>query len=71
MSSGESNNNAPKETATWTRFLPQAFGIREAIRQSPYRWCTRERCVCVCVLNVYVCCCFFLSLSDHTLSLIL
>lgn len=36
-------NDAPKETAKWTRFLPEAFGIRESIRQSPYRWCARER----------------------------
>lgn len=30
------------ETAKWTRFLPEAFGIREAVRQSKYRWCVRE-----------------------------
>ena len=30
------------ETAKWTRYLPAAFGIREAVRQSKYRWCVRE-----------------------------
>ena len=30
------------ETAKWTRYLPEAFGIREAVRQSKYRWCVRE-----------------------------
>jgi hypothetical protein len=30
------------ETAKWTRHLPEAFGIREAVRQSKYRWCVRE-----------------------------
>ena len=32
----------PLETAKWTRFLPKAFGIQEAVRQSSYRWCVRE-----------------------------
>ena len=32
----------PLETAKWTQYLPQAFGIREAVRQSSYRWCVRE-----------------------------
>jgi len=32
----------PLETAKWTRFLPEAFGIRESVRQSSYRWCVRE-----------------------------
>lgn len=32
----------PLETAKWTRHLPEAFGIREAVRQSSYRWCVRE-----------------------------
>eukprot|EP00429_Kryptoperidinium_foliaceum_P005967 CAMPEP_0176013104 /NCGR_PEP_ID=MMETSP0120_2-20121206/6137_1 /TAXON_ID=160619 /ORGANISM="Kryptoperidinium foliaceum, Strain CCMP 1326" /LENGTH=171 /DNA_ID=CAMNT_0017346007 /DNA_START=93 /DNA_END=608 /DNA_ORIENTATION=+ len=32
----------PLETAKWTRYLPEAFGIREAVRQSSYRWCVRE-----------------------------
>jgi hypothetical protein len=30
------------ETAKWTRHLPEAFGIRGAVRQSKYRWCFRE-----------------------------
>jgi len=30
------------ETAKWTRFLPEAFGIRESVRGSSYRWCVRE-----------------------------
>jgi hypothetical protein len=41
----DSADNEPRETATWTRYLPEAFGIREVVRKSPYRWCTRERCV--------------------------
>lgn len=32
----------PLETAKWTRFLPEAFGIREGVRASSYRWCVRE-----------------------------
>lgn len=32
----------PLETAKWTRFLPEAFGIRESVKQSSYRWCVRE-----------------------------
>eukprot|EP00977_Amphora_coffeiformis_P023085 scaffold12163_cov176-Amphora_coffeaeformis.AAC.24 len=47
--SGESNpelNAATSqdqiETAKWTRYLPEAFGIRETVRQSKYRWCVRE-----------------------------
>jgi hypothetical protein len=32
----------PLETAKWTRYLPESFGIREAVRQSSYRWCVRE-----------------------------
>jgi hypothetical protein len=30
------------ETALWTKYLPEAFGIRESVRNSPYRWCVRE-----------------------------
>lgn len=30
------------ETAKWTRHLPEAFGIRAAVQNSPYRWCVRE-----------------------------
>ena len=36
------DNNDPLETAKWTRYLPETFGIREAVRQSSYRWCVRE-----------------------------
>jgi hypothetical protein len=32
----------PLETAKWTRYLPETFGIRESVRQSSYRWCVRE-----------------------------
>lgn len=30
------------ETATWTNYLPEAYGIRQSVQQSKYRWCTRE-----------------------------
>ena len=36
------SSNDPLETAKWTRFLPEAFGIRESVRESSYRWCVRE-----------------------------
>lgn len=39
--SSESKSD-PLETAKWTRYLPEAFGIREAVRESSYRWCVRE-----------------------------
>jgi hypothetical protein len=42
---GGANQNEvvdPLETAKWTRFLPESFGLREAVRQSSYRWCVRE-----------------------------
>jgi hypothetical protein len=32
----------PLETAKWTRYLPETFGIREGVRKSSYRWCVRE-----------------------------
>ncbi|CAB9522894.1 expressed unknown protein [Seminavis robusta] len=32
----------PLETAKWTNSIPEAFGLREAIRASSYRWCARE-----------------------------
>jgi len=43
----ETNNSRaatsdPLETAKWTRFLPETFGIRESVRESSYRWCVRE-----------------------------
>ena len=34
--------NIERRTAQWTKNLPEAFGIRDAIQRSPYRWCTRE-----------------------------
>ena len=43
LTSVDPADNESRETATWTRYLPEAFGIREAVRKSPYRWCTRER----------------------------
>jgi hypothetical protein len=30
------------ETAKWTQHLPEAYGIRESVRASKYRWCVRE-----------------------------
>jgi len=30
------------ETAKWTRYLPEAFGIRKTVQSSKYRWCVRE-----------------------------
>jgi len=39
----------PLETAKWTMYLPESFGIREAVRQSSYRWCVREGYVIVCM----------------------
>mmetsp|Transcript_4288 Transcript_4288/g.11717 ORF Transcript_4288/g.11717 Transcript_4288/m.11717 type:complete len:176 (+) Transcript_4288:98-625(+) len=30
------------QTAKWTRWLPETFGIRDAIQKSKYRWCARE-----------------------------
>ena len=42
---GNTKENDPLETAKWTRYLPETFGIREAVRKSSYRWCVREGCV--------------------------
>mmetsp|Transcript_83230 Transcript_83230/g.231662 ORF Transcript_83230/g.231662 Transcript_83230/m.231662 type:complete len:190 (+) Transcript_83230:82-651(+) len=39
---GAKKTDDPLETAKWTRYLPETFGIREAVRQSSYRWCVRE-----------------------------
>jgi len=40
------NNNINNVTSSshpaWTERLPDAFGIRQAVRQSKYRWCVRE-----------------------------
>jgi hypothetical protein len=43
----ENNNNSndPLDTAQWTNYLPETFGIRDAVKQSSYRWCVREGCV--------------------------
>ena len=45
QSSGSKSD--PLETAKWTRYLPEAFGIRESVRESSYRWCVREGWVLV------------------------
>jgi len=37
-----SSTSDPLETAKWTRFLPESFGIRDSVRDSSYRWCVRE-----------------------------
>ena len=42
VKSDTTKQNDPLETAKWTRYLPETFGIREAVRQSSYRWCVRE-----------------------------
>lgn len=46
MASASSSDSKSKlddlETAKWTKYLPEAFGIREGVRQSSYRWCVRE-----------------------------
>jgi len=36
------NTTGPVETAAWTKYLPESFGIREGVRQSSFRWCVRE-----------------------------
>lgn len=38
----DSTKPSPVETAQWVNYLPEAFGIQEAVRQSPFRWCVRE-----------------------------
>mmetsp|Transcript_32433 Transcript_32433/g.67650 ORF Transcript_32433/g.67650 Transcript_32433/m.67650 type:complete len:176 (-) Transcript_32433:27-554(-) len=35
-------NEEEIQTAKWTRYLPETFGIRDAIQKSKYRWCARE-----------------------------
>jgi hypothetical protein len=44
-STNKENNNDPLDTAQWTNYLPETFGIRDAVKQSSYRWCVREGCV--------------------------
>lgn len=41
---GETSSGQEMTAASepWTRFLPEAFGIRETIEASPLRWCVRE-----------------------------
>ena len=39
------NTAESPETAQWTKYLPEAFGIRENVRNSPFRWCVRESCM--------------------------
>lgn len=34
--------DGPLKTPTWTKWLPEAFGIRAAVEASKYRWCARE-----------------------------
>lgn len=36
------NKVDPLETAKWTNYLPETLGIRDAVKQSSYRWCVRE-----------------------------
>ncbi|KAL7467759.1 hypothetical protein ACHAXS_008003 [Conticribra weissflogii] len=36
------NNDGEGNKSSWTRILPEAFGIRKAIDESPFRWCVRE-----------------------------
>jgi len=46
MSSGDGSaivgDDATVSKGKWTRFLPEAFGIRENVQKSPFRWCVRE-----------------------------
>lgn len=37
-----SDHTTANNTARWTRHLPQAFGIRQSVEASKYRWCARE-----------------------------
>ena len=41
-----SGGGQAKDNATisepWTRIFPEAYGIRKAIEDSPFRWCVRE-----------------------------
>jgi Protein of unknown function (DUF3767) len=36
------NNTDTPNTARWTRYLPEAYGIRQSVENSKYRWCARE-----------------------------
>ena len=48
---GINDNKDPLETAQWTNYLPEAFGLREAVKGSSYRWCAREGYarICFCI----------------------
>mmetsp|Transcript_2874 Transcript_2874/g.6601 ORF Transcript_2874/g.6601 Transcript_2874/m.6601 type:complete len:176 (+) Transcript_2874:134-661(+) len=35
-------SDAGPVTGGWTNALPEAFGIREAVQNNPFRWCVRE-----------------------------
>ena len=45
---GINDNKDPLETAQWTNYLPEAFGLREAVKGSSYRWCAREGYARIC-----------------------
>jgi hypothetical protein len=54
----KTNNIDPLETAKWTSYLPETFGLREAVRKSSYRWCVREGYVCSVLNSVHSCDCY-------------
>lgn len=35
-------SNEEIQTALWTQYLPESYGIRASIQNSKYRWCARE-----------------------------
>lgn len=40
---GEARDNAiVSEYGKWTKMLPEAYGIRQAVEDSPLRWCVRD-----------------------------
>ena len=42
-SNGTSNTTTPPQTPAWIqRYIPEAFGLRQSIDSSKYRWCVRE-----------------------------
>lgn len=58
-STNKERNNDPLDTAQWTSYLPETFGIRDAVKKSSYRWCVREGCVpfaMIWVMDKYICC---------------
>jgi hypothetical protein len=34
--------SSERSTPSWIRYLPEAYGIRQSIEDSPFRWCVRE-----------------------------